>query len=221
MLEPLPNGRETVQQQSFEQLTVETIINSGLLVSGAKQNDVVTCLEKQNGEETSDIEYRTTDVSLSREELKRHFGKKINDAAKTFGVSRSTMKRACRVNGIKRWPFPKRKKFNPSPSNLKHVNRFACLDAEQIPEFGICEPSCSYPPPMNAPANVAQTITNATPKQDVRTVTIKATYGVEIIRFQLSFSSRKEDLIEKVTRRLPLKDGTFNIKYGMMMAIGF
>lgn len=70
MLEPLPNGRETVQQQSFEQLTVETLINSGLLVSFAKQNDVVTYMEKQNGEEKSDIEYRTTDISLSPEELK-------------------------------------------------------------------------------------------------------------------------------------------------------
>ncbi|KAM7494349.1 hypothetical protein LguiB_028958 [Lonicera macranthoides] len=105
----------------------------------AEQNNMVavTSLGRICREGTSEREHRRTIAksgSLSREDLKQHLGKKLDDAAEILG-------------------------------------------------------------------------------KDVRAVTVKATYGVEIIRFQFYFSSRKVDLVEKVTWRSLLKDGSFNIKY--------
>ncbi|PWA71756.1 NIN-like protein [Artemisia annua] len=48
--------------------------------------------------------------SLSMEVVKKHFGKPIDEAAKSLGVSRSTLKRFCRDNNMTSWPLPKHNK---------------------------------------------------------------------------------------------------------------
>ncbi|KAM7491492.1 hypothetical protein LguiA_034413 [Lonicera macranthoides] len=199
------------EPDSFDDSSVENVVVQNEL--NVMQNMYVTSLERISRAETLEKEYRTTETSLSREALVKHFGKKLDDAADILGASRSTMKHACRVHGIKKWPFPKKKKFKPPPSSLKHVNGFVQGGDERVPKFGNSENSCSDPPLMHAMSVAAHTISNITPKQDVDGVTVKATYGVEMIRFRLSFSSRKADLVEKMTQRFPLNDGTFNIKY--------
>lgn len=50
-------------------------------------------------------------------------------------------------------------------------------------------------------------------RPDVKTITIKATYREDIIRFRLSIDSRIEKLKEEVAKRLKLELGTFDIKY--------
>lgn len=44
-------------------------------------------------------------------------------------------------------------------------------------------------------------------------MTVKVQYRDVVIKFQLSFSSRMAELVEKVTERLPLKDGSFSTRY--------
>ncbi|GJX10288.1 NIN-like protein [Tanacetum coccineum] len=48
--------------------------------------------------------------SLTMEAVKEHVGKPISQAAESFGVSRSTLKRFCRENGISSWPKPNQNK---------------------------------------------------------------------------------------------------------------
>ncbi|KAM7531449.1 hypothetical protein LguiB_034859 [Lonicera macranthoides] len=115
----------------------------------------------------------TTKLSCSLEALKQHFGMKIDDAADSLGISRSTLKRICRDNGINVWPYRKRKK------NIMHT----------IPHDTI-------------------------PLQDANnSVTIKATYEDDVIKFQVPLSLRMDDLREKVAKRLNLEVGSFKVKH--------
>ncbi|KAM0063569.1 putative transcription factor Nin-like family [Helianthus debilis subsp. tardiflorus] len=42
---------------------------------------------------------------IGREEISKHFGKSMDEAATILKVSRSTLKRICRSLGIPRWPY--------------------------------------------------------------------------------------------------------------------
>ncbi|KAM7491494.1 hypothetical protein LguiA_034415 [Lonicera macranthoides] len=206
--EALENEREGQLNVSDEQLSLKT-------VSSAEQNIVVvTSSEIESRVEISEMEYRTTNISLTREDLKQHFGKKLEDAAKILGVSRSTMKRVCRERGIKKWPFPKRKKFNPSLPPHKHANEFVEGRKERNLKCGRKEPSSSDMPPEQPTAAVLSNKTSAMPMQVVRTMMVKATYGDDIVKFQLPFSSKMTELVEKVTMRFPVvMDTPLSIKY--------
>ncbi|KAI3990741.1 hypothetical protein MKX01_023041 [Papaver californicum] len=57
------------------------------------------------------------------------------------------------------------------------------------------------------------TMPHITASQDVRTITIKATYRDDIIRFRLLLTSSLIELKEEVAKRLKLEVGTFEIKY--------
>ncbi|PWA85642.1 NIN-like protein [Artemisia annua] len=48
---------------------------------------------------------KSSGSSISLEEIKKHFGKPIGEAADNLNVSRSTLKRICNDHGIPRWPF--------------------------------------------------------------------------------------------------------------------
>ncbi|OWM85196.1 hypothetical protein CDL15_Pgr027983 [Punica granatum] len=50
-------------------------------------------------------------------------------------------------------------------------------------------------------------------RQDMKSITIKATYREDIIRFRISFSSKVVELKEEVAKRLKLEVGTFDVKY--------
>ncbi|PWA78124.1 NIN-like protein [Artemisia annua] len=72
--------------------------NSG--VAGACHT-VVPYLEKG-------VTYRKRECSgssISLEEIKKHFGKPIGEAAAYLNVSRSTLKGICKAHGIPRWPY--------------------------------------------------------------------------------------------------------------------
>ncbi|XP_039058928.1 protein NLP7-like isoform X2 [Hibiscus syriacus] len=53
----------------------------------------------------------------------------------------------------------------------------------------------------------------STTRQHMKSVTIKATYREEIIRFRISLSSGIMELKEEVAKRLKMEVGTFDIKY--------
>ncbi|KAM7465201.1 hypothetical protein LguiB_012763 [Lonicera macranthoides] len=207
MSESLRNENELVLQLSDDEPTMEEAVrNNELNVGIVKQtNAAVTSPERIfNRAEVSKREYRTSDITLSYEDLSKHFGKKLDDAAQILGVSRSTMKRACRHHNIKKWPAPKRRKVNA----LR-----VCSGNEGIEGTYKAETLCSDPPPRPATAGISYKASNSRQEQDVGTVTIKATHGGHTIRFQLPYLSRKSDLVEKVTTRLSLNEGSFNIQY--------
>lgn len=87
-----------------------------------------------------------------------------------------------------------------------------CLD-EQAPESGWSNPPCSDPIQQQTMPPATHTPPLVTATQNMRTVTIKATYKDDIIRFRLPFSSGVFELNEEVSKRLKLDKGTFDIKY--------
>ncbi|KAM0059186.1 putative transcription factor Nin-like family [Helianthus debilis subsp. tardiflorus] len=57
--------------------------------------------------------------SLTMEAVKKHVEKPIEQAAKSLGVSRSTLKRFCREHDMRSWPLPKHSKKTVHTTNLK------------------------------------------------------------------------------------------------------
>lgn len=83
---------------------------------------------------------------------------------------------------------------------------------DRVPESSRTNPPCSDMASKQA-ATFLRTTPRTTPRQDMTTVTIKATYREDIIRFRISLSSSIVELREHVAKRLKLEVGTFDIKY--------
>ncbi|KAL9246636.1 hypothetical protein vseg_020147 [Gypsophila vaccaria] len=83
---------------------------------------------------------------------------------------------------------------------------------ESTPEAGWMNPSC--PSPSSKVGTSAFGMTSRfSVKQDMKTVTIKATFREDIIRFRFSLASNIVELREEVAKRLKLEVGTFELKY--------
>ncbi|KAI7997411.1 Protein NLP7 [Camellia lanceoleosa] len=100
-----------VEERSVE-ITVEVdATNNGAHGVKAYENfPIVSQSEKKNTRDKLKRNYKSISV-LTLEDLQQHFGSKLEAVAKSFGVSKSTLKRKCRRHEISRWPFqPERKK---------------------------------------------------------------------------------------------------------------
>ncbi|CAO2837759.1 unnamed protein product [Amaranthus hypochondriacus] len=83
---------------------------------------------------------------------------------------------------------------------------------EVIPEPGWINQPCPNQSPRVA-MSAAGMMPRFSSKQDIKTVTIKATFREDIIRFRFSLSSNIVELKEEVAKRFKLEVGTFEIKY--------
>ncbi|OVA08238.1 Phox/Bem1p [Macleaya cordata] len=96
-------------------------------------------------------------------------------------------------------------------SNLCNLAVEGCLD-EQVPDSSWIHPPILDQTPQQDMAP-PRTMPHVTATQDVRTITIKATYRDDIIRFRFLLTSGLVELKEEVAKRLKLEVGTFDIKY--------
>ncbi|MED6121121.1 hypothetical protein PIB30_027331 [Stylosanthes scabra] len=90
--------------------------------------------------------------------------------------------------------------------------------AEAILEDMAPEPCRTNPPfsglaPKQCMNPLKETMTPFVPGKEMKTVTIKATYREDIIRFRVSLNCSIVELKEEVAKRLKLEVGTFDIKY--------
>ncbi|KAF5478039.1 hypothetical protein F2P56_004632 [Juglans regia] len=88
----------------------------------------------------------------------------------------------------------------------------ALLD-EQVPEFCSTNPPCPNMAPNQSMAPLAHTMPHDRARKEMKSLTVKASYREDIIRFRISLGSCILELKEEVAKRLKLEVGTFEIKY--------
>jgi hypothetical protein len=84
---------------------------------------------------------------------------------------------------------------------------------ERFPESKWTDPPSSDINPTQMIAALSIAMPHVTSRQEMNSVTIKATYREDMIRFRISLSSGIAKLKEEVAKRLRLEVGTFDIKY--------
>ncbi|MBA0709239.1 hypothetical protein Golax_024286 [Gossypium laxum] len=84
---------------------------------------------------------------------------------------------------------------------------------EQFPESSWTPPPCSDLALKQAMSTFTQPTPRVTAREETKSVTIKATYREDIIRFRISMSSGILELKEEVANRLKLEVGACDIKY--------
>ncbi|KAM7497512.1 hypothetical protein LguiA_021926 [Lonicera macranthoides] len=134
--------------------------------------------------------------TISLEQLQQQFGKTLQEAADSFNVSLSTLKRVTRGYEISPWPGPKK--------NNRVVKKARnCITS-------------SEPDPKKLEATEATNSIQTTPPTAAESamLTFKAYFGGDsILRFELPSKLKMVDVKQQVAKRLKLKIGSFNISY--------
>ncbi|KAM2035475.1 hypothetical protein EV2_039459 [Malus domestica] len=91
--------------------------------------------------------------------------------------------------------------------------RNLCPLADTIMDEQVREACNTNPPFSDSAPKQSNTMPDIMGRQEMKSVTIKATYKEDIIRFRVSMSSGIVELKEAVAKRLKLEVGTFDIKY--------
>ncbi|GKC86571.1 NIN-like protein [Tanacetum coccineum] len=200
------------------------------IVIKQKTSDTITdAEEKSNGLKRG--RKRKIDL-ITMEAVEKHVGKPIGQAAESVGVSRSTLKRFCRENGISSWPMPKQckkasyvtdPKLSPESGSKQRLKRCSrpCIDMGHVVLMVIRVKrwSCSskhhdfsgkwwrcgrhkYLPSMS------DTIYQVTPE-----MTVKATFKDDMIKFRVPISSGLMELENEVAQRFGLKGKRLRLKY--------
>ncbi|XP_011070354.1 protein NLP7 isoform X2 [Sesamum indicum] len=84
---------------------------------------------------------------------------------------------------------------------------------EHVTEYSWTKPPCADTIPKDRLAAPADHMPRFASRPEVKTITIKATYREDIIRFRIPIDSGIVKLKEEVAKRLKLELGTFDIKY--------
>lgn len=83
---------------------------------------------------------------------------------------------------------------------------------ERLPDYSWNNPPSSEPIPKGS-TTPADRMPQFSARPELKTITIKATYREDIIRFRLPLDSGIDKLKEEIAKRLKLDVGTFEIKY--------
>lgn len=157
-------------------------------------------IQDQGKTRTLDMEY-----GINRDVLDKYSGKKLKDVADILGVSRSTLKRICRKHRIFRWPPCKEKKHKSSLQEYGKTTE-GNIDPRNDPS-----PNLQL---QRESEDMARTISDIKAAENAaKVIMVKATYGNDMFKFQLSLSSTKLDLEKEISVRLKLPIGSLKIKY--------
>jgi hypothetical protein len=84
---------------------------------------------------------------------------------------------------------------------------------EQVLEFCWTNPPCPSMAPNQPMPSLVHTMAHVTARKEMKSLTVKATYREDIIRFRISLNSGLLELKEEVAKRLKVEVSTFDIKY--------
>ncbi|CAL5349171.1 unnamed protein product [Camellia sinensis] len=219
--EPLQSEVEVMQVDSSDQQSMNAI-NTGSNVGGTERDNIaITCMQEKSTVKASKRKGNKSGgtikaseiignksgvkIKIALEDIRQSSKMKLEDAAENLQVGKSTLKRACRVYGIDRWPPRITKKSGFSQPNESAL----CVDLEQSSQLNLHD--LLFAQPL---ASIVHTEPHDTTMQDANVVTIKAKYAKgNAITFRLSLSSRLIELQQEVAQRLNLEAGTYYVKY--------
>ncbi|XP_071702540.1 protein NLP3-like [Rutidosis leptorrhynchoides] len=222
----VPNkvSSEPIYPVRTDQLVVDDVIRGDINVVGETKNDntisYLSVSMQKPGETISDAAGENSNPlkkrrkskidSLTMEAVKQHFGVPIDQAAKTLGVSRTTLQHFCRDNDITSWPFPK---YKQKPDSLKQIQNPLLI--ENLQHFSIKHASQNLDDSaLSDPTLFLKYTTNNNAKvSDTGIVTVKASFEKDIIKFPFLISLGLAELKKQVAQRIELDSATFHIKY--------
>ncbi|KAL8201193.1 hypothetical protein R6Q57_012532 [Mikania cordata] len=205
--------------------------------AGETSQSVVPYLE--NGIEDVVINQRKSrkrkrqERSITLTEIRKHFGKTMDEAAAILKVSRSTLKRICRDFGIPRWPY----KNGPGKSDSKALMKSNQTDVivhkserslltTPTSVFGASnEPfgGTTHDPTKNGKHSSANDVHDHQEQADmlveeklsktVENVTIKVKYDENLVKFTYRLSDGLTKLRKLIATRFQLEIGSFILKY--------
>ncbi|XP_022020979.1 protein NLP7 [Helianthus annuus] len=185
---------------------------------------------------------KRSDRMISYDEIKKHFGKTMDEAASILKVSRSTLKRICRNLGIPRWPHKNGPDKSDTDTFMKSDQTVGVFTSEGAPTSVLGasnEPFCgttyttrdpniltengkhgsTHVPHQKEQANPPdefvqpETSISGSFFETDRDVTIKATYREDTIKFTYRLLDGLVKLEELVATRFQLRIGSFRLKY--------
>ncbi|KAG5563493.1 hypothetical protein RHGRI_006054 [Rhododendron griersonianum] len=192
-LEAVQNGEVTMQLDSSHQPPLDPP-NNGQHVVIAEQNiSTITSLEERK-RKTQRVDKGTgVRIEVPLADILKCAKMSRADAVEELQVSVSTLKRVCRGYGIGRW----------SAREIKKVYSF------QLENEGQTRQCLNSDLPLN---QASDSVAHTKPAfQDAETVTIRAKYENNTIKFRLSLPSRLVALQQEVAKRLNLEAGTYYI----------
>ncbi|KAL8254436.1 hypothetical protein R6Q59_032657 [Mikania micrantha] len=144
--------------------------------------------------------------SLAVKAVKQHFGKPLDQTAKIFGVSRSTMTRFCRKHGISRWPMPiyRRKNnfiFDPKLSQRSSSPSFGSAIGVILPfhDSSLVDASSSW-----------QGLGHCL---DTGLLAVKASFKDDMVKFRFPVSRGFAELEKEVVQKFKIKGKRVSLKY--------
>ncbi|KAJ0427806.1 putative transcription factor Nin-like family [Helianthus annuus] len=167
---------------------------------------------------------KRSDRMISYEEIKKHFGKTMDEAATILKVSRSTLKRICRNHGIPRWPY----KTGPYKSDADTFMKSDQTDVAVFTSEGTHTPPPVFGGGSNEPfggttyitqdpavltENGKHSSTHVPHQKEQANVTFKATYRDDTIKFTYRLLDGLIKLEEEVATRFHLTIGSFRLRY--------
>ncbi|KAG5577509.1 hypothetical protein H5410_057643 [Solanum commersonii] len=194
-------SNDTVEHRDFsyarQLVEAEAINRENNFVSGAMTNN-----ERIHSQKNNELRRIEKDHGITRETLEQQYGTLLKDAAKNLGVSASTLKRICREYEITRWPHHKTRKVNV------HVSQGVSF---QGAEPYVVDQQCPALSQEKGTEYLGNKRSPATGVSRDGVMTLKVTYGGDMIKFQLSLLSTKVELEGEVEKRF--KISRFSIKY--------
>ncbi|KAK9093930.1 hypothetical protein Scep_025399 [Stephania cephalantha] len=201
----------------------EADMDSQPIEEGSIDHNFGAVLDKSMGTLTSIDQYETTSLNnlFSPSNLAQDFttscllglALRPNIEASTFSVAYSIPDS---LIATQRQPHSSEELIEDvgSSKDLRNLCDITPVD-EQVPETGCWNAEISCPEHGSFDQDKVPThpMQNAKANQDKRTVTMKASYRENIIRFRLLTTSGMVELQEEVAKRLKLEVGTFDIKY--------
>ncbi|KAL3499270.1 hypothetical protein ACH5RR_038363 [Cinchona calisaya] len=225
--EALENARAELQVQSSQPPPITEGSNVANNVRKKQHSSIAARSKRQDIAGTSRPEdYASARARITLDVLKRYSGVKLVDAAKSLGVSRSTLKRICKDLGIKDWRSLRRTKdehhMHSSDPRLPAAGAVEIVEEDVIQESeggnpgminALVEKEAAAPMIPTSAINGKGIALGGEIGDKSAAMIVKATYKGKNVRFPLTCNSGIKHLRQKIAKRFELQVESFTIEY--------